>query len=165
MYYSKPAELFKAFIPAVLILYSTICSAGDEFVMDDQELQALAQRYASAWSSQEPSALAAFYAEDGLLQVNDGEPAAGRAAIEAKARGFMEAFPDMLIRLESVETSGGKAIFNWLWTGTNTGPGGSGRAVRLRGYEEWTFDAGGKIRQSLGHYDEAEYQRQVRHEP
>jgi hypothetical protein len=73
----------------------------------------------------------------------------------------MEAFPDMVVRLESVERQGGAAVFRWLWTGTNTGPGGTGRAVQLRGYEEWTFDVQGLIRQSLGHYDEAEYLRQV----
>jgi hypothetical protein len=32
----------------------------------------------------------------------------------------------------------------------------------MTGYEEWTFAANGLIAQSLGHYDEAEYQRQVR---
>lgn len=29
------------------------------------------------------------------------------------------------------------------------------------GYEEWTFGSDGLIARSLGHYDEAEYQRQL----
>jgi hypothetical protein len=29
------------------------------------------------------------------------------------------------------------------------------------GYEQWTLDDDGLILQSLGHYDEAEYQRQL----
>ena len=52
-------------------------------------------------------------------------------------------------------------MLHWTWTGTNTGPGGTGRAVRISGYEEWTFGDDGRIGQSLGHYDEAYYQRQV----
>ncbi len=121
----------------------------------------LATRYAAAWSGQDPGALAAFYAEDGVLQVNDGEPAVGRAAIAEKARGFMEAFPDMVVALDAIEADGDRAVFRWRWTGTHTGPGGTGRAVDLRGYEEWTIDADGRIARSLGHYDEAEYRRQI----
>ena len=52
-------------------------------------------------------------------------------------------------------------MFYWPWTGTNTGLGGTGRTVRIGGYEEWTFGDDGRISQSLGHYDEADYQRQV----
>jgi hypothetical protein len=47
-------------------------------------------------------------------------------------------------------------------TGTNTGPGGTGKAVRISGYEEWTLGADGLIATSLGHFDEAEYQRQLK---
>ena len=32
----------------------------------------------------------------------------------------------------------------------------------MTGYEEWTFGSDGLISQSLGHYDEAEYQRQLK---
>jgi uncharacterized protein (TIGR02246 family) len=144
-----------------LVLISIISAANEKATAEQRHLQSFATRYALAWSGQDPAALAAFYVEDGVLQVNDGEPAIGRAAIRAKAKGFMEAFPDMVVKLESVEPGDGTAVFRWLWTGTNTGPGGTGRAVRLHGYEEWTFDETGLIRQSLGHYDEAEYRRQV----
>jgi hypothetical protein len=106
--------------------------------------------------------LAAFYSEDGSLQVNTGAPAVGREAVRGTAEGFMTAFPDMVVRLDSVvETSTG-ARFHWLWTGTNTGPGGTGKAVRMAGYEDWTFAANGLIAQSLGHYDEVEYHRQLK---
>jgi hypothetical protein len=52
-------------------------------------------------------------------------------------------------------------MYRWTLTGTNTGPGGTGNRVRIRGYEEWTIGADGLISTSLGHFDEAEYQRQV----
>ena len=125
------------------------------------DLSDLATRYAAAWSSQSPDSLASFYAEDGSLVVNDGAPSVGRAAIRATAEGFMTAFPDMRVVMDSVTGRDSHAVFYWTWTGTNTGPGGTGAAVHLRGHEEWTLGADGLIVESLGHYDEAEYQRQV----
>jgi len=44
---------------------------------------------------------------------------------------------------------------------THVGPGGTGRAVHISGFEEWTFGDDGLIRESKGHFDEAEYQRQL----
>jgi uncharacterized protein (TIGR02246 family) len=129
--------------------------------MSQPELTDFANRYAAAWSSQNPASLAAFYAEDGSLTVNSGAPSVGRAAIATTARGFMAAFPDMIVNLKEVSGAGGHAIFRWIWTGTNTGPKGTGRDVRIEGYEEWTFGAGGLIAESKGHYDEAEYARQL----
>jgi hypothetical protein len=129
--------------------------------MNQAELNDFATRYAAAWSSQNPESLAAFYSEDGSLQVNAAAPAVGRAAVRATAEGFMTAFPDMVVRMESVMPIGANARFHWIWTGTNTGPGGTGKAVRMTGYEEWTFGADGFISRSLGHFDEAEYQRQL----
>jgi hypothetical protein len=130
--------------------------------MNQTQLTDFATRYAAAWSSQSPDSLAAFYADSGSLQVNAGAPAVGRSAVRATAESFMTAFPDMVVRLDSAVQAGPVAKFYWLWTGTNTGPGGTGRSVRMRGYEEWTFAPNGLIAQSLGHYDEAEYQRQLK---
>ena len=130
--------------------------------MDQAQLTEFATRYAAAWSSRSPDSLAAFYTENGSLQVNAAEPAVGRSAVRATAESFMTAFPDMVVRLDSVLQAGTTAKFYWIWTGTNTGPGGTGKAVRMTGYEQWTFAPNGLIAQSLGHYDEAEYQRQLR---
>jgi steroid delta-isomerase-like uncharacterized protein len=130
--------------------------------MNQTQLADFATRYAAAWSSQNPDSLAAFYSESGSLQVNAGAPAVGRASVRATAQGFMTAFPDMVVRMNSVIAAGTRARFDWIWTGTNTGPGGTGKAVRITGYEEWTFGPDGLISQSLGHFDDAEYQRQVK---
>ena len=131
--------------------------------MDQTELTDFATRYAAAWSSQQPDRLASFYAEHGSLTVNGGAPSVGRAAVTATAQGFMTAFPDMVVKLDSVrQGDASHATFHWTWTGTNTGPGGTGKAVRISGYEEWTLGADGLIAESKGHYDEAEYQRQLR---
>ncbi len=129
-----------------------------------QELKILdefATRYAAAWSSQDPELLSSFYSENGLLQVNDSDPSVGREEITRTAQSFMSAFPDMVVKLVELRRFGDQVQFHWHWTGTNTGPGGNGNAVDLRGYEQWTLDDGGLILQSLGHYDEAEYLRQL----
>jgi SnoaL-like polyketide cyclase len=130
--------------------------------MNQAELTDFANRYAAAWSSQSPASLAGFYTEDGSLTVNAGAPSVGRAAITITASGFMTAFPDMVVRLKDVGQDGHHTIFRWIWTGTNTGPGGTGARVRIEGYEEWTFGATGLIATSKGHYDEAEYARQLK---
>ena len=133
--------------------------------MSPTQLTDFATRYAAAWSGQDPTALASCYTEDGSLTVNQGTPSVGRAAIAATAQGFMTAFPDMVVKLDGLSQEGDRTIFRWLWTGTNTGPGGTGQSVRIRGYEEWILGADGLIREAKGHYDEVEYQRQLQSGP
>ncbi len=50
-----------------------------------------------------------------------------------------------------------------LAAGTNTGPGGTGNAVRFSGYEDWKIGADSLIAESRGHFDDAEYQHQLEH--
>jgi len=143
---------------------TTFLSAGPEEAqakMNTDTLDDFATRYAAAWSSQDPARLASFYSENGSLTVNGGAPSVGRKAIEAAAGDFMTAFPDMVVELTRLEQDGDRLVFHWHWTGTNTGPGGTGNAVDLTGYEVWTMDAGRLIAESQGHYDADEYQRQV----
>ncbi len=129
--------------------------------MDADALRDFATRYTAAWCSQVPASVAAFFAENGSLKVNDGEPAVGREEITEVARGFMTAFPDMVVEMDDVAVEGEHVIYRWTLTGTNTGPGGTGNAVHISGYEEWTIGADGLIAASLGHFDEVEYQRQL----
>lgn len=151
----------KPVLPCLLIGALTLAGVPASAAGDDNRMLQFASSYAAAWSSQDPAALAAHYAEDGVLIVNGSAPSIGRAAIESKACGFMTAFPDMTVSLLGLEQKGETTLFHWRWTGTNTGPGGTGNAVDLRGHEEWTLDEAGLIAQSLGHYDEADYKRQV----
>ena len=146
----------------VWVSLSTAACASRTPSRSQAELTDLARGYAAAWSSQDPDSLAAFYSEDGSLRVNAGAPSVGRAAVRTTAQGYMAAFPDMVVRMDSVKHAGTETIFYWTWTGTNTGPGGTGKAVRITGYEEWTIGSDGLISQSLGHFDEAEYARQLK---
>lgn len=144
----------------VMVLVLSACQPNEE-QNDMADLTQFATRYAEAWSSQDPTALASFYAVNGALQVNDGEPSVGREAVAETAHAFMTAFPDMVVRLVELRKTGDYVEFHWHWTGTNTGDGGTGNPVDLRGYEQWILDDDGLIVESLGHYDDTEYQRQL----
>ena len=98
--------------------------------MTPTQLTDFATGYAAAWSRQNPESLASFYAVNGSLTVNDGEPSVGRAAITATARSFMTAFPDMVVKMDRMGQEGSHAVFHWTWTGTNSSPGGTGKSVR-----------------------------------
>jgi hypothetical protein len=124
-------------------------------------LTEFAARYTAAWCSQNAAGVAAFFAEGGSLAINSGRPAVGRAAITAAAQGFMTAFPDLVVTMDGISRDGDHAVYRWTLTGTNTGPGGTGKAVRISGYEEWTIGVEGLVAASKGHFDEAEYQRQL----
>jgi nuclear transport factor 2 (NTF2) superfamily protein len=117
--------------------------------------------YANAWSSQHPERVASFFAPDGSLKVNDGEPAVGTEAITLVAKGFMDAFPDMVVAMDTLVIESNKTLFHWTLTGTNNVPGGTGNKVKISGFEEWTFNNDGLVQESLGHYNAEEYLRQL----
>ena len=138
---------------------------------DLAELTQFAMRYAVAWCSQDPEKVAVFFAENGSLSINNGPPAVGRVAIAKEAEVFMTTFPDMVVTMDDVAHEsklGGRsscdAVFHWTLTGTNTGPGGTGKRVRISGYELWKIDKDGLIAESKGHFDSAEYERQLKGE-
>ena len=138
------------------------CALKEKSAVNDAVLKEFAIRYTAAWCSQQAASVAAHFAEQGSLKINAGAPAVGRQAITASAQAFMTAFPDMIVAMDSLTTNGAHPVYHWTLTGTNTGPGGTGKAVRTRGYEEWTIGADGLIAASLGHYDETEYARQIK---
>src|SRR5438067_4976405 len=124
---------------------------------DRGQLDKFAQRYAKAWCSQNPDSVAAFFAERGSISINNGPPAVGRAAIAKEAQAFMTTFPDMVVTFGKLESKPNGTEFHWTLTGTNTGPGGTGKRVRISGYELWTIDNNGLIAESNGHFDSEEY--------
>jgi hypothetical protein len=130
--------------------------------MSDEKLKEFANRYANAWCSQNPESVTAFFAENGSLSVNDGPPAVGRAAITEIARGFMRDLPDMVVTMDDVSRDSDGTKFHWTLTGTNTGPGGTGKRVRISGYELWKIGSDGLIAESKGRFDGAEYERELK---
>ena len=129
---------------------------------DLAELEKFAQRYAKAWCSQDPEKVGAFFAERGSISINNRTPAVGRAAIGKEAEVFMTTFPDMVVTFDKLEPRGDAIAFHWTLTGTNTGPGGTGNKIRISGYELWKIDNDGLIAESKGHFDAADYERQLK---
>ena len=68
----------------------------------------------------------------------------------------------MQVLMDRLEPGERGMEYHWTLVGTNSGPGGTGKSVRISGYEEWTL-ADGLIAASQGHFDEAEYVRQLQH--
>ena len=130
---------------------------------DLAQVTAFAKRYAKAWCSQNPESVAAFFAENGSLNVNNGPAAVGRAAIAKEAQAFMTTFPDMVVTMDKVVHDEEGTKFHWTLTGTNTAPGGTGNKVRISGYELWKIENDGLIAESKGNFDGAEYERQLKH--
>jgi len=128
---------------------------------DEESMKNLAEGYTAAWSSQDPASVAKYFAEKGSLRVNDGEPAVGRDAIAGIAQEFMTALPDMVLRFDGLEGRDGRVRYHWTLEGTNSGPGGTGKRVRVSGYESWRLDEDGLIAESQGHFPTAEYERQL----
>jgi nuclear transport factor 2 (NTF2) superfamily protein len=122
------------------------------------ELRKFAQRYADAWCSQDPEKVAAFYAKGGSITMNGAPP----VPIVDVARGFMVGFPDAIVTFDRLENTPNGIEFHWTFTGTNTGPGGTGNKLRISGYELWQIDNDGLIAESKGHFDAADYDRQIK---
>ena len=78
--------------------------------MDKEHLATFGKKYAEAWCSQNPSSVAAFFADGGSLKINTDPPAVGRDAITKVAQGFMTAFPDMIVTMDSLISKPGGTV-------------------------------------------------------
>lgn len=120
-----------------------------------------AEKYTAAWNSQNPENMASYYAEDGVLTVNNGTPAVGRKELAETARSYMEAFPDMELTMDSLTVENEIYRYYWTFKGTNTGPNGTGNKVDFSGFEEWTMNDQMLVKKSKGTYDANDYERQL----
>jgi nuclear transport factor 2 (NTF2) superfamily protein len=127
--------------------------------LDRDQVRDFARTYAEAWCSHDPTRVAGHYTPGGTIAINGGEP----TEITEVARSFMTAFPDIQVFTDDVVVKEEVVEYHWTFTGTNTGPGGTGKWVRISGFEEWTFGDDDLVAESQGHYDQAEYDRQLEH--
>lgn len=126
-----------------------------------EQAQDIGRRYTEAWCSHDPRAVASFYAENGRIVINDGEPCEGRDGIAEMAHGFFSSFPDLVVKMDAIRTSGTYVVYLWTLEGTNTGPGGTGNRVEVSGWEYWHMTNDGLVAESAGHFDTADYERQI----
>jgi hypothetical protein len=102
--------------------------------------------------------VAAFYAEDGWIAINGGEPSRGREEIAAMVQAFYDDFPDLMVRMDDMRSSASHGVYRWTLEGTHAG---TGNRVEISGWEYWRYSDDGLVAESLGHYDAGDYRRQV----
>ena len=144
----------------ISIIFTMITGCKSENAEYDKMVE-FGRKYTDAWNSKQPDKMASFYAEDGMLTVNNGKPAVGRKQLAETAQSYMEAFPDIELTMDSLTVGNGTYRYYWTFKGTNTGPGGTGNKVDFSGFEEWTMNDQGLVQKSIGTYDAEKYQRQL----
>ena len=142
-------------------LAETLFSVRNSLQTAPSDLQNFAVRYTAAWCSHDAARVVEFFASSGALSVNDGAPAVGRTAIQEAAQSFMTAFPDLRVLFDKLVVKDDRVEYHWTLVGTNTGPGGTGKSVRISGMENWKHWENGLIAASEGQFDAIEYQRQL----
>jgi uncharacterized protein (TIGR02246 family) len=118
----------------------------------------LGRSYARAWSSKRPERVAGFYAHDGQIIINNGEPLRGHDAVSKMAAGFYAAFPDLIVHCDDFRLAGNHALFAWTLDGHHAE---TKRRVRIGGWEEWDLDGAGKVLSSKGWFDTVAYENQI----
>lgn len=129
--------------------------------MTPERAEKMAEEYTKAWCSHDPDAVASFYEADGRIVINGGAPSQGREEIASMAQAFYDDFPDLVVRMDDIRSSGTHAVYRWTLEGTNSGPGGTGNRVKLSGWEYWRYSDEGLVAESAGHFDADEYERQI----
>jgi uncharacterized protein (TIGR02246 family) len=125
---------------------------------DHNKAKQIAEAYTAAWNSGSAEAVAAFYAKDGRIVINRGEPWKGRARVAEMAAGFFTDVPDLKLVCDGLRCAGGHVVYLWTFTGTHSG---TKNPLRIVGWEEWDLDADFKVKASRGWYDADEYKRQT----
>jgi len=131
--------------------------SAEAMAHDRKQIEQLARTYTDAWCSRDPARGAAHYTPGGMIAINGGD-AAGIADV---AEAFIAAFPDIEVFMDDLLLrEDGVVEYRWTFTGTSAE---TGKSVRVPGFEEWTIAPDGLIAASRGHYDQAEYDRQLQH--
>lgn len=126
--------------------------------IDHARMQAVADAYTAAWNSGSAEAVADFFAPDGQIVINRGPAWVGRAGLTQMAAGFYADVPDLTLVCDGLRVADDHIAYLWTFTGTHAG---SGRPVRVVGWEEWEIDEDYKVKSSRGWFSAADYARQT----
>lgn len=127
-------------------------------MIDLDKAAELAGAYTAAWNTGSPEAVAGFYAEDGEIVINRGNPWKGRSGVAEMAAGFYSDVPDLKLICDAVRPAGDHVVYLWTFSGTHWG---TGNPLSISGWEEWDLDADLKVKSSRGWFDAADYERQA----
>ena len=123
-----------------------------------EQASEIARAYTAAWNKGEPDAVAAFFAPDGQIIINDGEPWLGREGVALMASGFFADVPDLQLACDGVRVAGSHVVYLWTFTGTHAT---SKRKLRVTGWEEWDLNDALKVDSSFGWFDADDYAKQT----
>ncbi len=117
-----------------------------------------ARRWAEAWNSRDPAAVAALYAADGSHRMSSGSPREGSDAIAAMVRRSLDAYPDLSFALrDSLVSGAGRIVIEYTMSGTQVGEingrPGSGRPIEVDGALVATLDEAGRIMVAVDYVD------------
>jgi uncharacterized protein (TIGR02246 family) len=126
--------------------------------IDPKKAKQMADAYTAAWNSGSTQAVAEFYAKDGGIVINRGEPWQGRDRVAQMAAAFFTDVPDLKLVCDGLRCAGDHVVYLWTFTGTHSG---TKRPLRVSGWEEWDLDADYKVKASRGWYDADDYTRQT----
>ena len=121
-------------------------------------IEQIAADYTAAWNSKDPHAVASFFAEDGVIVINRGEPWTGRARVADMAAGFYADVPDLTLTCDAVRAAGDHVVYVWTFTGHDAG---TNNPLTIHGWEEWDMGPDMKVRASRGWFDAQAYAQQV----
>lgn len=127
-------------------------------MINPKDVQRIAAEYTAAWNSKSAAAVASFYAEDGEIIINRGEPWTGRSRVQDMASGFYADVPDLTLSCDDVRCSGNHVIYVWTFTGHDAS---TGKPLHIRGWEEWELNDQLKVVASRGWFDAEDYARQA----
>lgn len=126
--------------------------------LDHETARKLGSAYTAAWNSGLPEAVAEFFAHEGHIVINRGQPWVGRKGISEMAAGFFADVPNLTLVCDDVRCAGNHVAYFWTFTGTHAS---SKNPLRVVGWEEWDLDGDLKIAASRGWYDADDYARQA----
>lgn len=118
----------------------------------------IAQAYTAAWNFGSPEAVASFFANDGQIVINGGNPYVGRRGVAEMAAGFFADIPDLSLACDGVRCAGSHVMYLWTFTGTHAT---SKARLRVVGWEEWDLGPDGNVVASRGWFDADDYARQI----
>lgn len=127
-------------------------------MIDPDDVRRMAADYTAAWNAKSADAVASFYALDGEIVINRGEPWRGRARVRDMAASFYADVPDLALICDDVRCSGNHVVYIWTFTGHDAA---TGKPLNIRGWEEWELNDELEVIASRGWFDADDYVRQT----
>ncbi len=117
--------MLRVFVGFTLLLLLSVAPATAQ----DFASEKVVKGYVAAWNAHDAAAAAAFMTDNVLYyDASVGEPVSGKADAQAQIiQAFMTAVPDLVWEMRGPPISSpGHVAFEWVFSGTNTGPWADG---------------------------------------